>query len=124
MVTRLRCNNSLRAINPDDRSLWRNLQIDIATVDSFQGRECDVVVYSTVRSNPERGIGFLKDYRRINVALSRARELLVIVGDHFMMQSATIGPESNPFASVIDYIRSNEGECKIIQSQSDEVKLL
>ena len=108
------------AINPEDER-WRNLQIEIATVDSFQGRECDVVVYSTVRSNREQRIGFLKDYRRINVALSRARELLVIVGDHFMMQSATIGAETNPFASVIDYIRSNEGECKIIYSGQVEL---
>ena len=109
-------------IDPENNGRWRNLQIEIETVDSFQGRECDVVVYSTVRSNVEKRIGFLKDRRRINVALSRARDLLVIVGDNYMMETTTIGPDLNPFASVIDYIRLHADECKIIQPSL--VKLL
>ncbi|MCY4654888.1 MAG: AAA domain-containing protein, partial [Dehalococcoidia bacterium] len=103
-------------IDPDNGSRWRNLRIEIATVDSFQGRECDVVVYSTVRSNRDRRIGFLKDYRRINVALSRARDRLVIVGDNVMMEYATIGGEENPFTSVLEYMRDHSDECKIIPS--------
>ena len=103
-------------VDPEDNGRWRNLQIEIATVDSFQGRECDVVVYSAVRSNKEKKIGFLKDRRRINVALSRAREQLAIVGDSYMMETATIGVDLNPFASVLDYIRLNPDECKIMQS--------
>ena len=102
-------------IDTEDQERWRNIQIEIATVDSFQGRECDVVIYSTVRSNSEQRIGFLKDRRRINVALSRARDLLVIVGDGYMMESATIGAELNPFASVLNHIRSHPEECRIIQ---------
>ena len=109
-------------IDPENNGRWRNLQIEIETVDSFQGRECDMVVYSTVRSNVEKRTGFLKDRRRINVALSRARDLLVIVGDNYMMETATIGPDLNPFASVIDYIRLHADECKIIQPSL--VKLL
>ena len=110
-------------IDPDNNSRWSNLDIEIATVDSFQGRECDVVLYSTVRSNNDRRIGFLKDYRRINVALSRARDRLVIVGDNFMMESATIGSEElNPFASVLQYMRAYSDECKIVPS--DLVRLL
>ena len=102
-------------IDPEDERRWRNLQIEIATVDSFQGRECDIVVYSTVRSNRDRRIGFLRDYRRINVALSRARDLLVIVGDNFMMEAATIGADLNPFASVLDHMRTHRDECQIAQ---------
>ena len=109
-------------IDPENNGRWRNLEIEIATVDSFQGRECEVVVYCTVRSNPEKRIGFLKDWRRINVALSRARDALVIVGDNFMMESATIGESLNPFASVLDHIRLHPDECKIIQP--DLVKML
>ena len=101
-------------IDPEDNQRWRNIKIEIATVDSFQGRECDAVIYSTVRSNRETRIGFLRDRRRINVALSRARDLLVIVGDSVMMETATIGSDLNPFASVLDYIRSHSEECQIM----------
>jgi superfamily I DNA and/or RNA helicase len=58
-------------------------------VDSFQGQEADVVIISLVRSNDENEIGFLKDYRRMNVALTRARKKLIVIGD-----SATIGGDS------------------------------
>ncbi len=102
-------------IDPEDLHRWTNLQIEIATVDSFQGRECDAIIYSTVRSNTQRRIGFLRDQRRINVALSRARDLLVIVGDDFMMEHAMLGSAPNPFASVISHIRSNPDECKTLQ---------
>ena len=108
-----------RRVNPRNRSKWRRLDIDVATVDSFQGRECDVVIYSTVRSNDRWTIGFLKDYRRVNVALSRARDLLLIVGDHAMMQSAAIDRERrNPFASVLKYIVETPGECALENSET------
>ena len=60
--------------------------IEINTIDGFQGQERDVVYISLVRSNSKSEIGFLKDYRRMNVAMTRAKKLLVIVGD-----SGTIG---------------------------------
>jgi len=58
----------------------------ISTIDGFQGQERDVIYISLVRSNAKHEIGFLSDYRRMNVAMTRARMLLVVVGD-----SATIG---------------------------------
>lgn len=64
----------------------QEIPIDINTIDAFQGQERDVVYISLVRSNIKCEIGFLSDYRRMNVAMTRARKLLVIVGD-----SATIG---------------------------------
>ncbi len=60
--------------------------VEVDTVDAFQGREADAVLVSCVRSNPEGRLGFLKDLRRMNVALSRARRHLFLVGD-----SATLG---------------------------------
>jgi superfamily I DNA and/or RNA helicase len=63
--------------------------VTINTVDSFQGQEADVVIISLVRSNDENEIGFLKDYRRMNVALTRARKKLIVIGD-----SATVGGDS------------------------------
>ena len=101
-------------IDPDNPTRWQNLQIEVATVDSFQGRECDVVLYSTVRSNPQGNIGFLRDYRRVNVALSRAKHLLAIVGDDYMMRNAATGIDENPFAKVLEHIRTNAHECAII----------
>lgn len=58
----------------------------ISTVDSFQGQEKENIILSLVRSNDEGEIGFLKDYRRMNVAITRAKEQLIVIGD-----SATIG---------------------------------
>jgi ATP-dependent RNA/DNA helicase IGHMBP2 len=55
--------------------------VEIDTVDGFQGREKEAVLISLVRSNPQGEIGFLADVRRMNVAMTRARRLLLIVGD-------------------------------------------
>ena len=69
----------------------------INTIDGFQGQERDVIYISLVRSNNRHEIGFLSDYRRMNVAMTRARMLLVVIGD-----SATIG--NNPFyKAFLDY---------------------
>ncbi|MEO9485562.1 MAG: AAA domain-containing protein [Ekhidna sp.] len=71
--------------------------IDVNSVDAFQGQERDAVYISFTRSNMEGEIGFLKEYRRMNVAMTRARHRLVLVGD-----SATLG--SDPFFnSLIEY---------------------
>lgn len=74
-------------------------QIRISTIDSFQGQEKETVILSLVRSNDEGEIGFLKDYRRMNVAITRAKEQLFVIGD-----SATIGSDKfyNSFLTYIE----------------------
>lgn len=68
---------------------WQHLDVQVNTVDQFQGRECSIVIVSLVRSGEVSG-EFVKDYRRINVAFSRAKNLLVIVGSRRAFQSAMV----------------------------------
>ncbi len=55
--------------------------LEVRTVDGFQGREKEVVLLSLVRSNPDGELGFLEDLRRLNVAITRPRRKLIVVGD-------------------------------------------
>jgi superfamily I DNA and/or RNA helicase len=74
-------------------------EMRVSTIDSFQGQEEETIILSLVRSNDTGEIGFLKDYRRMNVAITRAKEQLFVIGD-----SATIGadPFYNAFLSYIE----------------------
>ena len=73
--------------------------VEIDTVDGFQGREKEAVILTLVRSNNEGEIGFLSETRRTNVALTRARSKLMVIGD-----SATLS--HHPFYSkLIDYFQ-------------------
>jgi len=74
-------------------------EMRISTIDSFQGQEKEIIILSLVRSNDDGDIGFLKDYRRMNVAITRAKEQLFVIGD-----SATIGGDAfyNAFLTYIE----------------------
>jgi ATP-dependent RNA/DNA helicase IGHMBP2 len=78
-------------------------QIAIKTVDGFQGQEKDIIYISLVRSNDAGEIGFLSDTRRMNVALTRARKKLVVIGD-----SATLArhPFYKKFLDYVDTIQA------------------
>jgi predicted DNA helicase len=68
------------------------------TIDSFQGQEMDTIIISLVRSNDEGEIGFLKDYRRMNVAITRAKNNLYIIGDSLTLRKNVF------FQALLDYV--------------------
>jgi len=66
----------------------RNVEnVRVGTVDSFQGQETDIVIFSAVRSNDMKELGFLRDSRRLNVAITRARRGLILVGDQKVLRT-------------------------------------
>ncbi len=76
----------------------------VGTVDSFQGGERDLIVYGFTRSNTRGDIGFLKELRRINVAITRARRQLVLFGDVSTLRDARDEPFAALFRSMTDYL--------------------
>ena len=92
-------NAQVQLLRSSLRSTYERLEID--TVDGFQGREKEAILLSLVRSNQDRQVGFLADRRRLNVAITRARRHLAIVG-----ASATIS--NDPFlAKLITYLETH-----------------
>lgn len=77
----------------------------VGTVDSFQGGERDLVVFGFVRSNTVGGVGFLEELRRLNVAISRARRQLVLIGDADFLQRAGTGEFRDVMRAMIAHLR-------------------
>lgn len=84
--------------------------IFVNVVDAFQGREADIAIFTVTRSD-NRGLGFLKEMERINVALSRGKEYLIIIGDHLFCLEADA--HKNPLKDVITYIQGHPNDCAL-----------
>lgn len=100
-----------RELSPEDRLRWQTLKIKINSVDAFQGQEADVLVYSVTRSNTSGDLGFLTCAPRLNVALSRGREALVIFGD--ATHCGTCEQSENPFRTVLRYMEEHPATCAV-----------
>lgn len=103
--------NSVKAMGYD-----KVAQIDINVLDAFQGRENDIIVYSTVRTKDS--IGFQKERERVNVAFSRAKRLLIICGDLEFFYN--YNDPNNKFIEIIDYIKSHD-HCRIISCKGGKL---
>ena len=89
--------------------------LEISTVDGFQGREKEIIILSLVRSNQKNQVGFLSDKRRLNVAITRPRRMLIVIGD---IDTITNGNESeNLFLKHFgEYCNDNATNVNIIGS--------
>jgi len=89
-----------------------HLHCRTGSVDKFQGMEMDVIILSFVRNHNDKGgdIGFARDYRRLNVALSRARELLIIVGSSEMFTIRAKHPSTKEmYGRLLENIKEKNG---------------
>ena len=78
------CEDDIGIISPyadQVKVIQENTAVEVKTVDGFQGREKEIIIISTVRSNNDGNIGFLRDLRRLNVAITRAKRKLIIIGN-------------------------------------------
>lgn len=89
-----------------------NIEVEWNTVDAVQGRQADIVIYSVTRSNRSGKIGFLKETSRLNVALSRCKQNLVLVGDHAFFSHVS---GENPFKRVLHYVEQHPQDCTIVE---------
>ena len=90
----------------------KHLHLRTGTVDKFQGMEMDVIILSMVRNNQEKSgdIGFANDYRRLNVALSRARELLILVGSTEMFTKRAKQKNSREmYSRLLSIVKKKDG---------------
>ena len=101
---------------------FEDYKIDIGTVDSFQGSDRDIIIYDCVRSGKlkqKAKIDFIAEEKRLNVSLSRAKLLLIIVGDMDFLYQAQVSDKNNPFKSIIEYIALNKSPYTIIEEKSN-----
>jgi len=82
----------------EDDEVLRTLDIIVNSIDGFQGQEKDLIILSLTRSNDMGMIGFLSDYRRLNVAMTRAKKKLVIIGDGATLSSNEL------YLNLIDHV--------------------
>jgi len=83
------------------KKLLKDKKIEVKSVDGFQGREKEIIILSLVRANEKEQIGFLDDLRRLNVAITRAKRKLIVVGDTKTLSS------NKTYKKMIGYFEKN-----------------
>ena len=83
------------------------LEVEVKSVDGFQGREKEIIILSLVRANEREEIGFLSDIRRLNVAITRAKRKLIIIGDVKTLIS------DKTYRDLIEYVKEKDYYVKL-----------
>lgn len=98
------------------------LNIEINSVDAFQGSDRDIIIYDIVRSQNDNkvNIEFIADEKRLNVALSRTKELLFIVGDAEFIYDASIKDKNNPFKTIIEMVSQDKQNYEIKELKNEK----
>lgn len=101
---------------------FKMLNIEINSVDAFQGSDRDIIIYDIVRSqnNNKVSIEFIADEKRLNVALSRTKELLFIVGDAEFIYDTSIKDKNNPFKIIIEMLSKDKKNYEIKELKNEK----
>lgn len=92
-------------------------RLEIDTVDSFQGRGKEIIIYSLTRSNPGHEIGFLRELRTLNVTMTRCKSLLILIGDQETITGAWDKRARETFADLVRYIKKHGQYIDVLQQQ-------
>lgn len=95
------------------KALWQQQKLsripEIASVDSFQGRDKKIILFSFTRANRKGSIGFLRESRRLNVTVTRCKYHIVCVGDSSTLRNCKLEQSKKLFNSLIDFISNRDG---------------
>ncbi len=99
-----------------------NIDVEINSVDAFQGSDRDIIIYDIVRSQKDNkaNIEFVSDEKRLNVALSRTKELLFIVGNAGFIYDAKVKDRENPFKEMIDILNQDKENYEIKELKNEK----
>lgn len=97
--------------------------IEVSTIDGFQGQEKEIIIFSCVRTNRSKGIGFLSDSRRLNVAITRAKSSLFLLGKASnLMQNSLWGELIKDARDRNTYVPYDERFWRQVRSSSATLK--
>ena len=101
----------IRKVLKQRRPIFSSTHLEdwVATVDSFQGKERNVIIFGFTRSNSSGRIGFLRELRRLNVSLTRAKQQLVLIGDSLTLTRANDKPFADLMCALLESAQSSPG---------------